>query len=60
MGNRYDRFKMKVRKTLLIQLDIELFVGNVRMHKQNDRCVTCQIEFAVSWGKHGDYQKYEL
>ena len=52
MGNRYDRFKMKVRKTLPDSIRYRTVCRKCKnATKQNDRCVTCQIEFAISWGQ---------
>jgi hypothetical protein len=52
MGNRYDRFKMKVRKTLPDSIRYRTVCRKCKKAtKQNDRCITCQTEFAVSWGQ---------
>lgn len=52
MGIRYDKFKMKVRKTLPDSIRYRTVCRKCKnATKQNDRCVTCQIEFAISWGQ---------
>lgn len=52
MGNRYDRFKIKVRKKLPDAIRYRTVCRKCKKaEKQNDRCLSCQIEFAVSWGQ---------
>ena len=52
MGNRYDRFKIKVRKVLPDSIRYRTVCRKYKKAKtQSEKCLSCQIEFAIDWGR---------
>jgi len=52
MGNRYDKFKHKVRTNLPDSVRYKTVCRKCRKSPRiNDKCLTCKIERAVEWGQ---------
>ena len=52
MGNRYDKFKMKVRNALPDSIRYRTVCRKCKKARiQSEKCLSCQIDFALDWGQ---------